>query len=107
MLISVLEVPFHQTDINPAVNDTIQDFIHSALQNGPMPLVELHPADTNFTPVQKLQIRNRAATLARHFCVDDSTTVAMEARLATLFRSFGLNEREASAALHEGLNRRM
>lgn len=89
--------------MNPAVQDTVRDFIQSTLHNGPMQSVQLHPNDIKFSPVQKLQIRNRASSLARHFCFDEASTNQMEGRLASLFRSFGLNEQEAPSALREGL----
>ena len=98
-------VPFDAVqEVNPAVNETIRDFLRSTLHQGPMAHIELHPGDINFSPVQKLQIRNRTATLARHFCNDSPSTQLMERRLATLFKTFGLHEQEASIALHENLN---
>lgn len=106
LLISFLDEFEEFQEANPAVNDTIRDFLHSTLHNSPMAHIELHPSDTNFSPVQRLQIRNRASSLARHFCNDDPSFQQMEQRLSILFRSFGLDEREASMALQENMNMR-
>merc|ERR1712137_1358897 len=88
---------------NPAVNETFRDFIHATMHGEPMPSFELHPKDVAFAPVQRQQIHNRTAGLARHFCFDEQSTRLMEERLGTLFRSFGLDQRDAVHALQEGL----
>jgi|ERR1712130_138530 len=93
----------HLTDPNPAVSETFRDFLHATMHGEPMPAFELHPKDVAFAPVQRQQIRDRTAGLARHFCFDEQSTRMMEERLGTLFHSFGLDQRDAVRALQEGL----
>merc|ERR1712137_1534502 len=93
----------HMAEPNPAVSETFRDFLHSTMHGEAMPSFELHPKDVAFAPIQRQQIRNRTAGLARHFCFDEQTTRMMEERLGTLFHSFGLDQREAVRALQEGL----
>jgi hypothetical protein len=88
-------------EVNPAIQSTFQDFLHASVSAQPMNLITLHPADIQFSQVERLKIRDRSAALARHFCSDPTAEKHMEHQLSTLFSTLGLSQQEAIEALHQ------